>query len=450
MNDVLRLLRYNTGNDKKSFIEFKEHFDAAIFNARIVAHSRSAVADIVSVHKQKYIIDPETHIFQHEIDCLLSKDRTQIKPSVQKYLEQLPENLANIVLNNNRPLVPSDISDEDITKLVDAVYDFETGYVNAVIKGKDYDKYLAFAGIGPSPKVIIAPYFMLKKQYNLSTINEWMRINRECLHRYVLKNAGCYSVAAQLVLDKEVLFNPKLIESVKQTYNVSGCEYIFVWVSGFTPIDANEKTNKMFKALILALNSISLKPIMAYGGYDSIILCNKEAPSRLYGVAQSVGYGEEREITPVGGGLPVNKYYFPPTHKRLKFGDAAGILFRHGYFDEATPMNDRIERYHKHICNCKQCMRIIEDDINNFNQYNESKAFSITYKNKGTIERNKPTTEAALIAATHFMWCKVFEWRNVLNHPFDGLVSEWGKNVERYMSQDIVKFSSWYAVYGRK
>lgn len=449
MNDVLRLLRYNTGNDKKSFIEFKEYFDAAIFNARIVAHSRSAVADIVSVHKQKYIIDPETHIFQHEVDCLLSKDRTQIKSSVQKYLEQMPDNLANIVLNNHRPLAPSDISDGDIDRLVDSVYDFETGYVNQVIKGKDYDKYLTFAGIGPSPKVIIAPYFMLKKQYDLPAINEWMRINRECLHRYISKNSGCYSVAAQLVLDKEVLSNPRLLELVKNTYSASGCEYIFLWVSGFAPIDANEKTNKMFRALILALNSMSLKPIMAYGGYDSIILCNKESPCRLYGVAQSVGYGEEREITPVGGGLPVNKFYFFPTHKRLKFGDAAGILFRHGYFDEASPMKDRIERYYKHICNCKQCKQIIDGDINNFNYYNESKAFSITYKNKGTIERNKPTTEAALIAATHFMWCKVFEWRNVFSHSFSRLISEWENNVNRYTSQDVSKFISWRDVYGK-
>lgn len=31
MNDVLKLLRYNTGTDKKAFIEFKDHFDAVIF-----------------------------------------------------------------------------------------------------------------------------------------------------------------------------------------------------------------------------------------------------------------------------------------------------------------------------------------------------------------------------------------------------------------------------------
>ena len=64
---------------------------------------------------------------------------------------------------------------------------------------------------------------------------------------------------------------------------------------------------------------------MAYGGYESIILCNTNSPARLYGVAQSVGYGEYRAITPVGGGMPVNKYYFLPTHCRMRFDDVARI-----------------------------------------------------------------------------------------------------------------------------
>lgn len=35
MQDVIRILRYNVGTDKKSFVKFKEEFDAVIFNATI-------------------------------------------------------------------------------------------------------------------------------------------------------------------------------------------------------------------------------------------------------------------------------------------------------------------------------------------------------------------------------------------------------------------------------
>lgn len=62
----LKILRYNTGTDKKAFVQFKDFFDAAIFNATIVAYSGASVADLISMHSRRYIIDPQTHIFQQE------------------------------------------------------------------------------------------------------------------------------------------------------------------------------------------------------------------------------------------------------------------------------------------------------------------------------------------------------------------------------------------------
>lgn len=83
----IKLLRYNTGNDKKAFVKFKNNFDAVIFNATIVAYSGSSIADLVSVHKSQYIIDPQTYIFQHSISAIQNKEKTGIKKSVQKYLD---------------------------------------------------------------------------------------------------------------------------------------------------------------------------------------------------------------------------------------------------------------------------------------------------------------------------------------------------------------------------
>ena len=71
--DNLKLLRYNTGTDKQVLIQFKDEFSAVIFNATIVAYSRSAVADLVSVHKNLYIIDPQTHIYQQSIGFVAEK-----------------------------------------------------------------------------------------------------------------------------------------------------------------------------------------------------------------------------------------------------------------------------------------------------------------------------------------------------------------------------------------
>lgn len=50
----LKILRYNMGTDKKAFVQFKDFFDAAIFNATIVAYSGASVADLISMHMDFY------------------------------------------------------------------------------------------------------------------------------------------------------------------------------------------------------------------------------------------------------------------------------------------------------------------------------------------------------------------------------------------------------------
>lgn len=133
MSDPLRLLRYNTGTDKKAFIELKENFDAVIFNATIVAYSGSAVADLVSVHKNRYIIDPQTHIFQHETTAIKSKNKKtgalEVKKSIGKYLDEMPNELKDILLNKDRPATFTEIlncKDE----LAEKVYQFQTQFIN--------------------------------------------------------------------------------------------------------------------------------------------------------------------------------------------------------------------------------------------------------------------------------------------------------------------------------
>lgn len=95
----LKILRYNTGTDKKAFVQFKDFFDAAIFNATIVAYSGASVADLISMHSRRYIIDPQTHIFQQELSAYTTENKKThipaIKKSVTKYLEKMPAALAD-------------------------------------------------------------------------------------------------------------------------------------------------------------------------------------------------------------------------------------------------------------------------------------------------------------------------------------------------------------------
>ena len=441
MDTIYKLIRYNTGTDKKLFTEFADDFDAVVMNATIVAYSGSAMADLVSIYKDNYIIDPQTYILQQDIETLKSSTSKNgdIKKSIVQYMKELPEIFIQTLYEKNE--IPFDIINDNIELLVQKVGIFELEYINSFIRDKEYNRYLDFIGeitgvdnVGkPQPKLLIAPYFMLKQTYSDRGIQKWMKLNGIALNIFIKKfESYGYPIAAQLVMDEEILDNigvqSEAFDYILDTYRDSIVEYIFVWVDSFSPIESDINRSKAFALLIKELNKIGKKPIMSYGGYDAILLCHRDSPTRFYGVAQSVGYGEKRQITPVGGGLPVNKYYFPPTHQRLKTEDVSHILLESGYFDKRRTKKERSDEFYKKICSCPQCREIIGNDFDNFFKYNLSKAFTM----KNGISRNRPTQEALDIAARHFLFNKKYEWNSILHEQFIDLINQYKDNIELY------------------
>lgn len=302
--------------------------------------------------------------------------------------------------------------------------------------------------MGPKPRLVIAPYFMFKTGYSSAEQEMWLNFNRTCLNKTILLAQGKEEIAAQLVLEKGVL-SEEFIAHVITTYDVSGYDYIFIWVDDFNSFTDSTKHNTLFAQLIQALNGIGKKPIMAYGGYESIVLCNEQSPCRLYGVAQSVGYGEYRPITPVGGGMPVNKYYFPPTHIRMRFDDVARILLVQGYFNEDRTAQEHAQNFYNNICDCQTCHEVIGDDIHQFSTYNDSTPYEVKTK-YGVLSKNRPTMDASLIAALHFLHCKVAEWKFVEENDFATVISDLESQYDRYQPDLSQKIKKWCEVYGTK
>ena len=454
MNDIIKMLRYNTGTDKKAFIEFKNYFDAVIFNATIVAYSGSAVADLVSVYKNQYIIDPQTHIMQHSIDAVMSKSKNNesgsIKKSVNQYLEQMPNKILEIMETEQRNLEYTEIC-SIIDELVEKVYIFETEYVSKYVKKKEYDKYLEYANIKISPRLLIAPYFMLKKDMDKACRDNYLKLNVECLKKFIVYNNEHKKkpIAAQLVMDSHLLNDREVIDNLVKIYNIDGFEYIFIWIDDFSPWNASMTKKETFVSLIEGLNKIGKKPLMAYGGYDSILLCHSESKARMYGVAQSVGYGEKRAITPVGGGLPVNKYYFGPLHKRIKLDEAFNILIDNGYLDSNRSGAERANDFYRKICHCPQCKAIIKDNIDNFASYNESIPYLVKGR-YGDINRNRPTSDANFIAARHFLYYKCREWKELNQKTIKELIEELILNYKQYGDKNSQKeIGEWCDLIGR-
>ena len=437
-----KLIRYNTGTDKKLFTEFASYFDAVIMNATIAAYSGSAMADLVSIYKDRYIIDPQTYILQQKYEMLTSNTakKVGIKKSISQYLEQLPDVFVETL--SNKKEISIKLLNENLDELVDKVGVFELEYITSFIQKKEYNKYLDFINeiecsdiVGvPRPRMLIAPYFMLKADYTSVESQEYLKLNKNASLKFYNKfYSKGYPIASQLVMEKEVLGSigddsSTFLQELVKNYEETQAEYIFVWIDDFSPITSDVSISRAFSILIKALNKIGKKPIMAYGGYDSILLCNKDSKTRLYGVAQSVGYGEKRQITPVGGGLPVNKFYFPLTHQRLKSEDTNLVLFNMDLFNTKISSKDRALSFYKRVCDCNQCKEILKNDFDNFLQYYDSNPFTM----KNGIRRNRPTQKALEISARHFLYCKVKEWETVESSSFEELVNCYVNNIKEY------------------
>ena len=113
------LVRYGTAADQKYLLhDFLNTYDQLVINAKMVAHMPTALASFVTTRAQNkpYFIDPQTYIFQHDIDYLISSGKKGgIKKSICKLLEKYG-NPVKSCIEKNTPVLPKDFRTSSIRK----------------------------------------------------------------------------------------------------------------------------------------------------------------------------------------------------------------------------------------------------------------------------------------------------------------------------------------------
>ncbi len=158
----------------------------------------------------------------------------------------------------------------------------------------------------------------------------------------------------------------------------------------------------------------------SHGGYLSILLCHSEAGNLLDGVGHSVNYGESRSVVPVGGGIPMARFYFPSVHSRLRFGDAVGIVYPLDWLSSQ-------ESYRDNICRCAQCTELIQNKntINEvFLAYGESNPVTFRRRSGTIVSLEYPTSEAKRLAARHYLFNKAKEFLDIQEKSLSELLGE--------------------------
>ena len=328
MNKVTHLLRYGTAAEKTHLERTINTYDYLIINGNSAAFVSRAIAKFVveqffNKPEKGFVIDPITYAFQQNIDLLKSKTKNgekMIKKSISMLIEKYGEPIDKIL--RDIPVKPTDFSDPAVLhKFCYNVLKFQYLIIDDYITDNELKKYLEYATKMPleqfHPKLLIAPYFYLNP--NEADFDSWLEINIQFLNLSIKSTKENFSdlpVFGQIVINKDTLLNQTYIQKITKAYDQCNCSGINIWIDGF---DEHEDNQNLLNGFIDFLHRLKRKPVYnMYGSFFSILLTHKSI-KLLNGVSHGMEYGENREVYPVGGGLPVSKYYYLPLHQRKDF-----------------------------------------------------------------------------------------------------------------------------------
>ena len=316
--------------------------------------------------------------------------------------------------------------------------------VSETTTNSEYSEYIQYemdscsnsSSLALKPAFLIAPYFYMTR----NTYNDWINTNINSIN--ISKSfASDLPIYAQIVIEKDLLLDDAKIDDLCINYTNSNATGFLIWLDKFDEKGVSDIYLERFVRFLKKLKE-SGKPIyQIYGSYFSIIL-TKDV---LTGVCHGMEYGENRDVFPVGGGVPVSKFYYPSLHKRLLYRDALDVLIRMNYLEAK-------DVYFSNVCNCKNCNEIINIPSEDFSKYGDVN--STTFKRKSgnresTVTMDYPTTDAKDLCLRHYLYNKNNEFEYVANHSYEECCTSILSAYEKYydiLGDNIDYLRSWNSV----
>jgi hypothetical protein len=143
--------------------------------------------------------------------------------------------------------------------------------------------------------------------------------------------------------------------------------------------------------------------INLHGGYFSVLAAGVLGKSAMSGVTHGPEFGEFRSVVPVGGGIPIARYYVPAIHARIRYR-AALRLFKKKEWLESS------EAFFKNVCDCSECKQTIGGDVGNFVNFGDSETKDVR-RGGGVVRIDFPKTETKLRCLRHYLQRKFLEYK---------------------------------------
>lgn len=428
--DVQHWMTFGTFAEQRFFIyPSPETYFGIIINASMAAHAPDGIAAFLLEKNRSginYIIDPMLHAFQHDPTHVMSFNEKTKDFQLKSSVGALADEYGSLIKRSagKRAILPGDFSDDAVlNEMVENCLSFQKNHISERMQSSNTNlKYLETPPDSLLPYALVTPYFYLTEVSSsewLPIMNKIVRMSRDSKHARGLKLFG------SIVIKGNLLHTPRLKRLLADIMEWDVDGYL-LWVDNLDEHDSDYESLAGLQNLSRELRRNGTREVInIHGGYFSILSANNElAPSCFSGISHGPEYGEMRAVIPVGGGIPISRFYIRDLHMRVRFRDALYYLSRKEYLANSSI-------FYEQVCDCDQCRETIQNDIANFNKYGETVTKLVKRRNSyASIEYStKETKERAL---RHYLQMKQTEFQFISSSSASDITNDLDVGIEKY------------------
>ncbi len=391
----------------------KGAYQGVVINANMAAYAPAGLAAFLleKTADAQYIVDPLTHAFQHHPDFIRNKDGDP-KAAIRSLSEHYDGPVAKHI--GKRPVLPKHFEDNgELREFTINCIDFQLNHLKGFMEKNDAAKYLEDGECSP-PYAVITPYFYLTE----SSFESWLPVMKRAAEFAMEHAPADMKVFASVVVSQGVLVSEKARIAIEETLSALPLNGFTVWVDNLDEQNASSLELECLLDLASKLRGADNREVVnLHGGYFSVLSAGVLGDARYFsGVTHGPEFGEHRSVVPVGGGIPIARYYIPRLHSRVRYRDAQRMFNAMGWLDSA-------DEFHSNVCKCAECKNVISGDIDNFTLFGDGNVKSVKRKH-GIVRIEFPTGDTKLRCLRHYLQRKTLEYKAATEVSKEKLLEE--------------------------
>ena len=375
-------------------------YRGVVINANMAAHAPAGLAAFLleKTAGMQYIVDPLTHAFQHEPEVICREDGSP-KPAIKSLAEFYGDPIAQHI--GQRPVLPKHFDQADVlASFTKNCVNFQRDHLKSYMEANDVSKYLEDDACSP-PYALVSPYFYMTE----TTYEQWVEVMSRAAHVAREHLGDEAKIFTSVVVSQGILVSEQARRHIADTLNACQLNGYTFWADNLDEQSASRLELEGLLDLSHKLRAGGTREVInLHGGYFSVLASGNVGAGKYFtGVTHGPEFGEFRGVVPVGGGIPIARYYVPRLHVRMRYRDAQRIFNALDWLSDAAS-------FHDNVCACAECKSVIDGNIENFTLFGDGNVKSVRRKH-GIVRIEFPTGDTKKRCLKHYLQRKRLEYQ---------------------------------------